>query len=168
MKVVSYNIDTHSAYVYDLYADADPDSVGYMPFQPSHSSHPCSNGPLYVDVASFPSRRLEKYGITDYHPFCSLDEYFFFRTILQSEARRPTLIPREEYWRAKFTWSEFVEAFSRTYKIIYYRWRDMDPEGIAMRVMFHVKDSKEDTNDTKDTNDTNDTKTFREWMNQVE
>lgn len=149
-RVISYNLDMRQAYVYDLTSDHN-----YCPYDPSMPT----DG-MYVDYQSFPTSR-ERFRLPSCREFCLLEEFYFFRTILESEARSPTVVmhPDRSYQRL-LTFAEFLDWFSKTYKVIYWRWRALEPsiekpeESPSMRAMFHLE------NDDA-------TYTFREWMNRV-
>lgn len=165
MFVIEYNIDLHVPYIYDMYADHS--------YEPYTNYNPSKHTPLFIDFGSFPCAKpsaiCEKLGLDlAKHPrFCLLDEYYFFRTILQSESDRPTVVLRDEnLYRKTFTFEEFMRLFAQTYRIIYTRWKafDMDPDvpldtsfviTPSMRTMFRVRENDEQT------------LSFREWLQRV-
>lgn len=143
--VLSFNIDTRSPYIYDLSSDHQ-----YRPYVPNQNVPE----PIYIDYASFPRFQLgkeddlcKKWNIPQSsHGFCLLDDFYFFRTILQSESQKPTVVLPEEYmYRASFTFEQFLKRFSQTYKIIYHRWRALElwtPDcdiPVSMYTMFQTK-----------------------------
>lgn len=166
--IVSYNVDMKQAYVYDLSADH-----AYRPFVAGEDQSHFS-----VDFASFPcrpERLMDRFGVDpSCPPFCALDEFYFFRTILSAEADSPTVVlhPTRSY-HASIPFEQFVEWFSRTYKIIFHRWYALEHEmsseisdtsddrvkkmisSPSMRYLFGVE-----RNDSSSF-------TFREWMNRV-
>lgn len=143
MQVLSWNVDVNEPYVYDLWADD-----AYEPYD-STKSYPN----LHVDLHNMGQKRVHALGLDRLPTFCNLDEYYFFRTILEWEAVRPTVVLRDpaDYKRV-MTFSEFLEVFSARYKIIYGQWLWYDPSRVSMEVMFH--------NDGQ-------TRTFREWLYRV-
>lgn len=163
MFVVEFNIDLKEPYIYDMYSD--------------HSYEPFTNydmkkhQPLHIDFASFPPRSAESIcnslGLDpkqyEKKTFCLLDEYYFFRTILESEAQRPTVVLRDaENYRKVLTFSEFITLFAKTYKIIYHRWKAFDPCDpcdnnsipVSMITMFRAHEP-------------NLSFTFRDWLKRV-
>ncbi len=160
--VVSFNIDTRTPYIYDLSSDHE-----YRPYTPNQ------NIPeqLYIDYASFPryqfgkEEEIQKKWEIPHHAqgFCLLDDFYFFRTILQSESQRPTVVlPEESLYRQFFSFDEFISRFAKTYKLIHYRWRSLEPwtpgEQIphSMYCMFHTKPTDDHVF------------TFRDWMRRVD
>lgn len=162
--VIAFNIDTRSAYIYDLSSD---DS-----YQPLSSYKSSAGENVFIDFASFPGfvlgkedRICQNLKLDPAHfvskGFCLLDEFYFFRTILTSESSHPTVVLKHEhlYWQT-FTFEEFVHLFSQTYKIIYSRWKSLEPwtpeKTIpqSMKVMFQSETVLEKLR-------------FREWLNRV-
>lgn len=144
MKVLSWNVDVNEPYVYDLSADHL-----YEPYDRT------KNYPdLYVDVHSLGTNCFERLGLEETiyrtRTFCNLDEFYFFRTILQWESIRPTVVLQDpENYRRVMTYSDFLSVFAERYKIIYGRWIAYDPSRVSMAVMFKADNEKY---------------TFREWM----
>lgn len=162
--VIAFNIDTRSAYIYDLSSDHS--------YQPWSSYKQSANENVFIDFASFPGFALGKEERVCEHllldpvsfgekGFCLLDEFYFFRTILTSESSRPTVVLKHEHlYQEKFTFDEFLNIFAHTYKIIYHRWKSLEPwthESTipqSMKVMFHSDTVTEKLG-------------FREWMNRI-
>lgn len=161
MLVLSWNIDLNQPYVYDLGADHN-----YQPFVRENLAN--YGDQLHIDFQSFPGfpTRVDARDICnrydldpdvyEHRAFCLLDEYYFFRTILEWEAERPTVVlKQEEDYRRTMTFNEFVALFAQTYRVIYHRWLAFDPSRVSMRVMFKADDNHDHIH------------TFREWMCRV-
>lgn len=155
--VISYNVDMRQPYVYDLSADDE-----YRPYDANMTFSPDEH--VFLDNHSFPRPMPARFGVpVDLPLFCSLEEFYFFRTILQREARSPTVVLHEDRpYHLSLTFAEFLEWFSKTYKIIFYRWRSLEPSiqgaehSPSMQFLFQASLGHEQRH------------TFREWMNRVQ
>lgn len=157
--VLSWNLDMNEPYVYDLTSDH-----AYEPFDKGKKY-----ANLYVDFHSFGKKDvLRLCGLDESYKnrsFCLLDEFYFFRTILEWEGRRPTLVLKDaENYKKHFNFEDFLHIFGQTYKIIYHRWKsfesseatesseDSEKSNVSFHVMFRNDGGMY---------------TFREWMSRV-